>query len=116
VPTWPMEMSKLLPERSRRIFSIIGPLSAALIVGCVCLLVVALVRARYDPERRLVADTYVEAVARATCGPMHQNDECVAQLVGGCRDAYGALCPTRLLMGGPSMKDLLPTGRTVEEY
>jgi hypothetical protein len=81
-------------------FPIVRPLSAFLILGCICLLVVAVARGQFDPERRLAADAYVEAVARASCGPMHQDD--------GCADLLLAFPPFRhsaaaLGVGGRSL-------------
>src|SRR5438309_975515 len=86
--------------------SAVRPLLGLLIVAGVCVLSVLWRQSHPDDERRVAAGEYVEAVARQSCGPRHQDDGCVEDLMAACRTEYGDLCATLLLMS-PSAMGLL---------
>ena len=82
-----------------------GPVVAFLVMAGLCLLAVLWCRSHPDTTHFVAAKEYVEAVARQSCGPAHQDDDCVERLIAQCRRTYGELCATFLLLSPSSMRE-----------
>jgi hypothetical protein len=87
------------------------PFAAFLVLGGVCLLAVLSSRSVFDAPHRVAAKEYIEAVSRLSCGPAHQNDGCVEGLIAVCREHYGELCATFLLLSPSSLSEILANAR-----
>jgi len=86
-----------------------GPVVAFLVMAGLCLLAVLWCRSHPDTTHFVAAKEYVEAVARQSCGPAHQDDGCVERLIATCRRTYGELCATFLLLSPSSMRSIEAT-------
>ena len=64
-------------------------------------------RSASDATHRAVASEYIEVVSRLSCGTTHQNDGCVEGLIAACRERYGELYATFLLLSPSSMSEMI---------